>query len=54
MAKCQPKGLCYNYDEKYFLGHKYKEKNKFMAISEDVSEDNVEAPLWSSHPNPLT
>jgi hypothetical protein len=40
MVECQLKGLCYNCDEKYFLGHKCKEKNIFMAISEDISEDD--------------
>jgi len=25
MVECQLKGLCYNYDDKYFLGHKCKE-----------------------------
>jgi hypothetical protein len=42
MAERQLKGLCYNCDEKYFLGHKCKEKNLFMAISEDISEEDVE------------
>jgi hypothetical protein len=54
MVECQLKGLCYNCDEKYFLGHKCKEKNIFIAIFKDVSEDNVEAPMWLSHLNPLT
>jgi hypothetical protein len=45
MAECQLKGLYYNCDEKYFLGHKYKEKNLFMAISEDIPEEDVETPL---------
>jgi hypothetical protein len=45
MVECQFKGLYYNCDEKYFTGHKCKEKNYFMAISEDVSEEEVEAPL---------
>jgi hypothetical protein len=39
MDERQLKGLCYNCDDKYFLGHKCKEKNLFMAISEDVSEE---------------
>jgi hypothetical protein len=39
MVECQLKGLCYNCDEKYFLGHKCKEKNIFMAIYEDIYED---------------
>jgi hypothetical protein len=46
----QLKGLCYNCDEKYFLGHKCKEKNIFMAISEDVSEEDVKTPLVSEPP----
>jgi hypothetical protein len=33
----QLKGLCYNCDEKYFSGHKCKEQNICMAISEDIS-----------------
>jgi len=57
MVECQLKGFCYNCDEKYFLRHKWKEHNLCMAISNDVSEEDVEdveAPLWSSHLNPLT
>jgi hypothetical protein len=46
------KGLCFNFDDKYFLGHESKEQNIFMAISEDVSEDDVEAPLVSVSPKP--
>jgi hypothetical protein len=46
----QLKGLFYNCDEKYFPGHKYKEQNIFMAISEDVSEEDVESPLVSMSP----
>jgi hypothetical protein len=42
MDEHQLKGLCYNCDEKYFLGHKCKEKNLFMAISEDILEEDVE------------
>jgi hypothetical protein len=38
MAERQLKGLCYNYDDKYFPGHKCKEQNLFMAISEDIQE----------------
>jgi hypothetical protein len=40
MVECQLMGLCYNYDEKYFLGHKCKEKNVFMVISKDIFEDD--------------
>jgi hypothetical protein len=47
MDECQLKGLFYNCDEKYFLGHKCKEQNIFMDISEDVLEEDVEAPLVS-------
>jgi hypothetical protein len=52
MVERQLKGLCYNCDEKYFSGHKCKEKNIFMAISEDVSEEDVETPLVSEPPEP--
>jgi hypothetical protein len=44
MLKCQLKGLCYNCDEKYFPGHKCKEQNLFMAISEDIQEEYVGTP----------
>jgi hypothetical protein len=40
MVECQLKGLCYNCDEKYFPGHKCKEQKLFMAISEDIQEDD--------------
>jgi hypothetical protein len=50
MVECQLKGLCYNCDEKYFLRHKCKEQNIFMAISEDVLEEDFEAPLVSVSP----
>jgi hypothetical protein len=50
MVECQLKGLCYNCDDKYFLGHKCKEKNIFMAISEDILEEEVETPLVSESP----
>jgi hypothetical protein len=52
MVECQLKGLCYNCDNKYFPGHKCKEQNIFMAISEDVSKDDVEAPLVDVSPEP--
>jgi hypothetical protein len=42
MVKRQLKGLCYNRDDKYFWGHKCKEQNIFMVISEDTSEEDVE------------
>jgi hypothetical protein len=48
----QLKGLCYNCDEKYFPGHKCKEKKLFMAISEDIFDDEVEViPLEVLHPS---
>jgi hypothetical protein len=50
MAERQLKGLCYNCDDKYFLGHKCKEQNIFMAISEDISKEAVETPLVSESP----
>jgi hypothetical protein len=45
MDEHQLKGLCYNCDEKYFMGHKCKEQKLFMAISEDVPEEDVTVPL---------
>jgi hypothetical protein len=50
MVECQLKGLCYNCDDKYFPGHKCKEQNIFMAISEDISEEDVETPIVSESP----
>jgi hypothetical protein len=50
MAECQLKGLCYNYDEKYFPGHKCKEQNLFMAISEDILEEDEEIPSMYESP----
>jgi hypothetical protein len=50
MVECQLKGLCYNCDDKYFMGHKCKEQKIFMAISEDISEEDVETPLVSELP----
>ena len=50
MVERQLKGICYNCDEKYFPGHKCKEKNIFMAISEDIQEEDVETPLVSKSP----
>jgi hypothetical protein len=50
MDERQLKGLCYNCDDKYFSGHKCKEQNIFMAISEDISEEDFETPLVSESP----
>jgi hypothetical protein len=53
MVECQLKGLCYNCDDKYFSGHKCKEQNIFMAISEDVSEEEVEVSPVAELPEPV-
>jgi hypothetical protein len=50
MVERQLKRLCYNCDDKYFLGHKCKEQKLFMSISEDISEEDVETPLVSESP----
>jgi hypothetical protein len=50
MTERQLKGLCYNYDDKYFSGHKCKEQNIFMAISEEISEEDEETPFVSESP----
>jgi len=52
MVERQIKVLCYNCDDKYFPGHKCKEQNIFMAISKDVSEDDVEAHPVAKSPEP--
>jgi hypothetical protein len=44
MVECQLKGLYYNCDEKYFPGHKCKEQNIFMAIFEDIQEEDDDTP----------
>jgi hypothetical protein len=50
MDECQLKDLCYNCDEKYFSGHKCKEQNLFMAISEETRKEDVETPLVPESP----
>jgi hypothetical protein len=52
MVERQLKGLYYNCDDKYFPRHKCKEQKLFMAISKDVSEEDVEAPLVAASPEP--
>jgi hypothetical protein len=47
MAEHKLKLLCYNCDGKYFPRHKCKEQNIYMAILEDVLEEEVKAPLVS-------
>jgi hypothetical protein len=53
MVEHQLKCLFYNCDDKYFLGHKCKEKKLFMAISEDISEEDIEIPLVYKSPETL-
>jgi hypothetical protein len=50
IAEHQLKGLCYNCDDKYFPGHKCKEQNLFMGISEDILEEDVDTPLVPESP----
>jgi hypothetical protein len=50
MVGHQLKGLYYNCDDKYFPGHKCKDQNICMDISEDISEEFVETPLVSESP----
>jgi hypothetical protein len=50
MVERQLKGLYYNCDEKYFLGHKCKEQKLFMAISEDIQEEDVDNPPMPESP----
>ena len=50
MVKRQLKGLCYNCDDKYFPGHKCKEQILFMAISEEISEEDEETPSMYESP----
>jgi hypothetical protein len=50
MVERQLKGLCYNCDDKYFPGHKCKEQNIFMAISEEISKEDEETLSVSESP----
>jgi hypothetical protein len=50
MDERQLKGLYYNCDDKYFPGHKCKEQNLFMAISEDIQEEDVDTPPMPESP----
>jgi hypothetical protein len=52
MVERQINCLFYNCDEKYFLGHKCKEHKLFMGISEDLSDEGVEAPSVVDLPKP--
>jgi hypothetical protein len=50
MVEHQLKGLCYNCDEKYFLGHKCKEQNLLWPSLRIFREEDVETPLVSESP----
>jgi hypothetical protein len=50
MVEHQLKCIFYNCDEKYFLGHKCKEKNFFMAISKDVVELDIDISHFAELP----
>jgi hypothetical protein len=50
MVECQLKGLCYNHDENHFPGDKCKDQKLFMAISEDILEEDVETSLVAKSP----
>jgi hypothetical protein len=45
--------MLYNCDDKYFPGHKCKEHKLFMAISEDVSDEDVEVSPEASYPKQI-
>jgi hypothetical protein len=38
IVKQQIRGICYNCDEKYFMGEKFKDQKIFMAIYEEIFE----------------
>jgi hypothetical protein len=42
MVEHQLKDLCYNCDDNYFPWNKCKEQNIFMAMTKDVSEEEVD------------
>jgi hypothetical protein len=52
MVEHQLKGLSYNYDDKYFPGHNCKEQNIFMAIFEDILEEDEETASMFESPEP--
>jgi hypothetical protein len=49
----QLKSMYYNFDEKYFHGHKCKEKKIFMVISENILDGEVEALPYETVPPPI-
>jgi hypothetical protein len=50
MVEFQFNGLCYNCDEKYFLGHKCKKHKLLTAIYEDVVDEETEVSLVEDLP----
>jgi hypothetical protein len=50
MVERQLKGLCYNCHDKYFMVHKCKEKNIFMAIFEDVFDEDTNVSPFKEFP----
>jgi len=50
MVEWQLKGIFYNCDDKYFLGHKCKENEIFMAIFEDDFDEDIDIPLVNNQP----
>jgi hypothetical protein len=49
MDEFQLKGLYYNCDDKYFMGHKCKENKIFMVISEDFVDEDIEVSPLEEH-----
>jgi hypothetical protein len=52
MVERQLKDLCYNCDDKYFPMHKCKEKKIFMAVTEDLPDEDVVVPPMEELPPP--
>jgi hypothetical protein len=52
MVEHQLKVLCYNCDDKYFLEHECKEQKIFMAVTEDIFEEDVVVPPVEELPPP--
>jgi hypothetical protein len=53
MVERQLKGLCYNCDDKYFWGHKFKEHKLFMVVFKDVVDEEAEVSPMKPHPHGL-
>jgi hypothetical protein len=52
MVEHQLKGICYNCDDKHFLGHKCKEQKIFMVVIEGLSKEYVVVPPVEELPPP--